>query len=53
MEVALAASRKCSEIMFRVHSEVSRRLRRVSLARERPPAKPIVKRGGSWFMRLV
>lgn len=50
MEVALAASRKCSEMMLMVHSRVAARLRRVSFALEKPPAKPMVKRGGSWLM---
>ncbi len=33
-----------------VHSFVAARLRSVSLALEKPPAKPMVKRGGSWFI---
>lgn len=52
MEVAFAASRICSEIMFIVHSPVSVKFLRVSLALSKPPAKPKMKRGGSWFMRL-
>ncbi len=36
-----------------VHSFVAERLRRVSFALEKPPAKPMVKRGGSWFMTWV
>ena len=47
MEVALAASSMCSERMLMLHSRVAARLRRVSLALEKPPAKPMVKRGGS------
>ena len=50
MEVALAASRKCSETMLRVHSWVADRLRRVSLELAKPPVKPRVKMGGSWLM---
>ena len=53
MEEALAASMKCSEIILTVHSLVERRLARVSLALERPPANPIVRSGGSWFMSEV
>ena len=33
-----------------VHSFVDSRLRKVSFALEKPPAKPMVKRGGSWLM---
>lgn len=44
---------KCSLMMLMVHSLVASRLRRVSLALEKPPEKPTVKRGGSWFTTLV
>lgn len=53
MEQALAASMKCSEIMFIVHSFVEVRLARVSFAFENPPAKPTMNSGGSWFMTWV
>ncbi len=36
-----------------VHSWVERRLVRVSLALEIPPANAMVRSGGSWFMREV
>ena len=53
IEVALAASRKCSEIMLIVHSFVATRFARVSFALEKPPANPMVKSGGSWLITCV
>lgn len=47
MDVLFAASMKCSEMIFMVHSPVSTRFRSVSLAFEKPPANPTMKIGGS------
>ncbi len=38
--------------MLMVHSRVAIRFRSVSLALEKPPAKPTVKIGGSWLTTL-
>lgn len=50
IDVALAASMKCSEIMFIVHSFDSFKFRKESLALSNPPAYPTVNSGGSWLM---
>ena len=51
-DVLLAASAKCSETMFIVHSPLSTRFRKVSFAFSKPPANPTINIGGSFVSQF-